>query len=142
MPSKLIRHPSPPRAPSFLSSVQPDAVPGTEELQARLEALQKLRIKHLEKSKHAADNLRASEEEIRRIKEREKGKNKAIEKIKRERDCAYPFSISDLQSSLKSYFSKTETAHLPAPNCTINLFDVHLALSSQTHPLSMNFDLH
>jgi transcriptional adapter 3 len=92
MPSKLSAHQPPPHAPDFLYNVELDStLLATDELELRLEALRKLKLKHLERSKHAAENLRASEDEIRRIREKEKGKSKAIEKIKRERDCAYFF---------------------------------------------------
>jgi hypothetical protein len=49
-----------------------------------LEALIKLKSKHLERLKFARETSRAGEEEIRRIKEREKGRVKVAEKIKRE----------------------------------------------------------
>lgn len=88
MPSKLSRHPSPPKPPDFLLVSQPEAVPWIDELELRYDALLKLKSKHLERARHAMDNMRASEEEIKRIKDREKGKARAIEKIKRERDCA------------------------------------------------------
>jgi hypothetical protein len=87
MPSKLSKHLSPPNAPDFLSHDQPDSIPGIYDLEVRLEALEKMKLKHLERKKQAQENLRAGEEEIRRIKEREKGKSKAVEKIKHERNC-------------------------------------------------------
>jgi hypothetical protein len=71
MPSKLAKHP-PPSAPLFLSVTQPEAIPWTDVLESWRDALQKLRPKHVDRSQRAAENLRASEEEIERIKEREK----------------------------------------------------------------------
>jgi hypothetical protein len=89
MPSKLSKHPAPPAPPSFLSAVQPETIPWTDELEFRLEALKKMKSKHSERAKYAVENLRASIEEISRIRERERGKAKAVEKVKRERDCAW-----------------------------------------------------
>jgi transcriptional adapter 3 len=87
MPSKVSKLPSPPHVPEFLTVDQPEFIPSTSELDMRLEVLEKIKLKHMERKKHADENLRASEEEIRKIKEREKGKSKAVEKIKHERDC-------------------------------------------------------
>ena len=87
MPSKLLRLSHPPKAPDFLSHGQPDSIPGIYDLELRLEALETMRLEHIERKKQAQENLRAGEEEIRRIKEREKGKSKAVEKIKHERNC-------------------------------------------------------
>lgn len=41
----------------------------------------------LARSKKAGEDLKAIEESMRRMKEKEKGKAKAIDKVKRERDC-------------------------------------------------------
>lgn len=89
MPSKLSKQPSPPPPPAFLLAAQPEVVPYTDELEARYEALVRLKSKQVERSKLAAENIRACEEDIKRIKERERAKVRAVEKIKRERDCTY-----------------------------------------------------
>lgn len=48
-----------------------------------------LRQRNLERAKKAGDDLRAIQESMRRLKEKEKGKAKAVDKSKRERGCAY-----------------------------------------------------
>jgi hypothetical protein len=84
MSSKLSKLPAPPTRPPFLSDILSESVPLTDELEYRLESLEKLKSKHSERLKHVAKNLHASEEEIRRIRGREKGKHN--ERIKREPD--------------------------------------------------------
>jgi hypothetical protein len=64
----------------------PDAVPPTEELEALQTDLIELRRQTLERAKKADDDLRTIEESMRKLKEREKGKAKVVEKMKRE--CA------------------------------------------------------
>ncbi|KAI9453739.1 hypothetical protein F5148DRAFT_985423 [Russula earlei] len=64
----------------------PDAVPQTEELEALQADLNELRQQILERAKKADDDLRTIEESMRRLKEKEKGKAKAVEKMRRE--CA------------------------------------------------------
>jgi transcriptional adapter 3 len=64
----------------------PDAVPPTEELELLQTDLNELRRQTLERAKKAEDDLRTIEESMRRLKEREKGKAKVVEKMKRE--CA------------------------------------------------------
>ena len=76
MPSKLSNLKQPPSKPPFLSDIASESIPLTDELESRLELLEHLKSKHSERSKHALENLRASEEKIRRIRDREKGKNK------------------------------------------------------------------
>lgn len=99
MPYKLSNPPSP---PSFLSVTQPEAVPHIDTLEHWRDALEKLKSKHIERLGHAVENLRASDDELRRIKDREKGKSKVLEKIKRERDCAFVLITSWLLSRLLS----------------------------------------
>jgi transcriptional adapter 3 len=65
----------------------PDAVPPTEELEALQADLIELRRHTLERAKKADDDLRTIEESMRRLKEKEKGKAKVVEKMKRE--CAF-----------------------------------------------------
>jgi transcriptional adapter 3 len=67
----------------------PDAVPPTEELEALQTDLIELRRHTWERAKKADDDLRTIEESMRRLKEREKGKAKVVEKMKRE--CASLF---------------------------------------------------
>lgn len=64
----------------------PDTVPPTEELEALQADLIELRQQTLDRAKKADEDLRTIEESMRRLKEREKGKAKVVEKMKRE--CA------------------------------------------------------
>jgi transcriptional adapter 3 len=64
----------------------PDAVPPTEELEALQADLIQLHRHTSERAKKADADLRTIEESMRRLKEREKGKAKVVEKTKRE--CA------------------------------------------------------
>ena len=54
--------------------------------------LQEFKEKSIERAKKAGDDIRAIEESMRRIKEKEKGKAKALQKAERERQCAYDCS--------------------------------------------------
>ncbi|KAH7928155.1 hypothetical protein BV22DRAFT_1030975 [Leucogyrophana mollusca] len=85
MSSKLFPYTPPAPARSGLLKNPPEAVPPTDELESLQSELQILRQKSLERAKKAGEDLKTIEESMRRIKEREKGKAKAIEKIKRER---------------------------------------------------------
>jgi hypothetical protein len=90
MSSKLVpfsRPESPIRSAIFKGP--PDAVPATEELEALHEELKQLKLKTLERAKKAGEDLKTIEESMRRMKEREKGKAKLVEKIKRERGGEY-----------------------------------------------------
>jgi hypothetical protein len=93
MSSKLSKHPAPPTPPSFVLSFQPETIPWTDKLESQLEALMKLRLKHLERAKYAVENS----EDIGRIKDREKSMAKAVGKIKCERDCTGICLEFDLQ---------------------------------------------
>jgi transcriptional adapter 3 len=87
MSSSLVQFPPVlPFRPQIVKNT-PDTIPPTEELQALEADLKELRQHTLERAKKADDDLRTIEESIRRLKEREKGKAKAIERAKRE--CAY-----------------------------------------------------
>lgn len=87
MSSKLYsyRPPTPTCSPLFKSPSE--TVPSTDDLERLQEELKSLRQKSLERFKKAGDDLKTIEESMRRIKEKEKGKAKAVEKVKRERPC-------------------------------------------------------
>ncbi len=70
-----------------------DTIPSTEELEALQAELKQLRQRTLERAKKAGDDLKTIEESMRRLKEREKGKGKAVDKIKKERACTCSLSI-------------------------------------------------
>ncbi|KDQ59812.1 hypothetical protein JAAARDRAFT_175369 [Jaapia argillacea MUCL 33604] len=73
-----------PQSPLFKNPS--DSVPPTEELEVLHSQLTVLKQKALEKAKKAGNDLRYIEESMKRMKEKEKGKAKAIEKVKKEHD--------------------------------------------------------
>lgn len=85
MSSIVTQYSIPPTIRSVLLKTQPDAVPPTEELDALQNELKLVKLKTLERARKAGDDLRTIEESMRRLKEREKGKGKAIDKVKKER---------------------------------------------------------
>lgn len=87
MSSIVAQYSIPPAIRSVLLKNQPDALPPTEELDALQAELKTAKQRTLERAKKAGDDLRTIEESMRRLKEKEKGKGKAIEKIKKERGC-------------------------------------------------------
>ncbi|CCM05762.1 uncharacterized protein FIBRA_07995 [Fibroporia radiculosa] len=76
---------SPPPIGSVLFKNPPDTVPPTDELESLHAELKNLKQKTLERARKAGEDLKAIEESMRRLKEKEKGKAKAIEKVKKER---------------------------------------------------------
>lgn len=87
MSSIATQYSFPPAIRSILLKNQPDALPPTEDLDALQAELKIAKQRTLERAKKAGDDLRAIEESMRRLKEKEKGKGKAIEKVKKERGC-------------------------------------------------------
>ncbi|KAG2139060.1 histone acetyltransferases subunit 3-domain-containing protein [Suillus clintonianus] len=85
MSSKLLQYPLPPPTRSPLFKNPSDTVPPTDELETLQTELRFLRQKSMERAKRAGEDLKTIEESMRRMKEREKGKAKAVEKVKRER---------------------------------------------------------
>lgn len=85
MSSKLYPYPLPTSARSPLFKNPPETVPPTDELETLQRELKCLRQKSLERAKRAGEDLKNIEESMRRIRERERGKAKAVEKVKRER---------------------------------------------------------
>jgi hypothetical protein len=81
----LFLAPTPARSPHFKNPSE--TVPPTDELEVLQTELLLLREKSWERAKKAGEDLKTIEESMRRIKEREKGKAKAVEKVKRERGC-------------------------------------------------------
>ncbi|KAL6308673.1 hypothetical protein BKA93DRAFT_524277 [Sparassis latifolia] len=79
----------PPTIHSVLFKSPPETVPPTDELEALHTELTLLKQRTLERARKAGEDLKTIEESMRRLKEREKGKAKAVEKVKRERGCAY-----------------------------------------------------
>ncbi|KAJ3540988.1 hypothetical protein NMY22_g4076 [Coprinellus aureogranulatus] len=89
MPSRLSRFDPPYEPRSSLLKNPPELsspIPSIEELELLLPDLRKLRAAAEERSRKASHDLRAIQDSMRKLKEKEKGKAKAIEKVKRERD--------------------------------------------------------
>ncbi|KAH8990055.1 histone acetyltransferases subunit 3-domain-containing protein [Lactarius hatsudake] len=84
MSSSLVQFPSVHPFRSQLVKNTPDTVPPTEELESLQADLIELRQQTLERAKKAGDDLRTIEESIKKLKERGKGKAKAVERMKRE----------------------------------------------------------
>ncbi|KAH9162274.1 histone acetyltransferases subunit 3-domain-containing protein [Lactarius sanguifluus] len=84
MSSSLVPYPSVHPFRSQIVKNTPDTVPPTEELESLQADLIELRQQTLERAKKAGDDLRTIEESIKRLKERGKGKAKAVERMKRE----------------------------------------------------------
>lgn len=87
MSSTVSSYASPVAIRSVLFKSPPEAVPPTDELESLQSELKLLKQRTLERAKKAGDDLRTIEESMRRLKEKEKGKAKAVDKIKRERGC-------------------------------------------------------
>lgn len=87
MYTKLTAYPSPPPLRSNLLRNTPEVLPPVSELKLLENELQTLRAKLKERGRKAGADIKVIEESMRRMKEGEKGKAKAVEKVKRERDC-------------------------------------------------------
>lgn len=87
MPSTVSQYDPSPPIRSILFKNPPETVPPTDELEALQAELNAIKEKTLERAKKAGEDLKTIEESMRRLKEKEKGKAKAIEKVKRERGC-------------------------------------------------------
>jgi len=98
MESKLSLYTQPQPFRSSLVKNPPDAVPPTDELEQLQTELKLAKQRALERKRKANDDLKTIEESMRRMTEKEKGKSKAVDKVKRERDCTwYPAVALDLE---------------------------------------------
>jgi transcriptional adapter 3 len=84
MSSLLVPYPSVHPFRSQIVKSTPDVVPPTEELEALQSELIELRQHTLERAKKADEDLRTIEESMKKLKEREKGKARLVERTKRE----------------------------------------------------------
>ncbi|GLB35590.1 putative histone acetyltransferases subunit 3 [Lyophyllum shimeji] len=98
MASKLTPYYPPTPIQSVLLKKAPDSIPPTNELELLHDELRELRKMSLARSKKAGEDLKAIEESMRRMKEKEKGKAKAIDKVKRERDFSPSLEVDDAKS--------------------------------------------
>jgi len=87
MAPKLTPFPSPYTIISPLLKNPPEAVPSYQDLQELLHQLQKAKQSANDRAKKAQEGLQTIDESWRRLTEKEKGKFKAVDKVKRERDC-------------------------------------------------------
>lgn len=99
----------------------PDAVPATEELESLHEELKQLKLKTLQRAKKAGEDLKTIEESMRRMKEREKGKAKQIEKVKRERDFTPLPDAEDIKLVIKPRLSSQPTSSMPPSSARSSL---------------------
>jgi len=89
MASRLSSFDLPNSITSPLLKNPPEAVPPTDELERLYSELKFAGQRAAERKRKAEEDLRTIEESMRRMAEKEKGKSKAVDKVKRERDCAY-----------------------------------------------------
>ncbi|KAI6009576.1 histone acetyltransferases subunit 3-domain-containing protein [Pisolithus orientalis] len=85
MSSKLFPYSQPTPIRSALFKNPQDPVPPTDDLDALQNELKSLRQRCMERAKKAGEDLKTLEESMRRMKEKVKGKAKAMEKVNRER---------------------------------------------------------
>lgn len=88
MSTKIVTFVHPASAHPSLLKAPSETVPGVDELESLHEELKKLKRDSQERAKKAGHDLKTIEDSMRRMKEREKGKAKAIDKSKPERECA------------------------------------------------------
>ncbi|THV06914.1 hypothetical protein K435DRAFT_929444 [Dendrothele bispora CBS 962.96] len=113
MSTKLASFSQPPPLRSSLFKNPPDGVPPTEELEALQAELRTLKQKSIDRAKKAGEDLKVLEESMRRMKEKEKGKQKVIEKVKRERDYTPSIPDNDDARSITSNSSKQRVSSHP-----------------------------
>jgi transcriptional adapter 3 len=81
----LTPYTTPPPLRSALFRSNSEAVPPTDDLETLHKELSVWKQRALERARKAGEDARFIEESVRRIKEREKGKAKAVDRIKKER---------------------------------------------------------
>lgn len=84
MSSILYPYPSSPLLPSPLVLNHPDVVPPIDDLEALQAELKLLQRGAYERAKKADDDIRVAEESMRWMKEKEKGRAKALEKARKD----------------------------------------------------------
>ena len=93
MSNPPLSYPSPVPLRSHLFLDPPDSVPPAEELEALQAELKSLRQKTLERAKKADGDLKIIEVALKKMREKEKGKMKAVARVKRESSRAYFLTI-------------------------------------------------
>jgi transcriptional adapter 3 len=89
MSTKLSPYTPPPPLRSTLIKNVSDTIPPIDELEQLQAELKVLKQRALDNVKKAGEELKTIDKSIRRMEEKEKGKARAIDKVKRERDCMY-----------------------------------------------------
>lgn len=89
MPAKLSPYSLPPAIHSVLLLKTPESIPLTVDLESTHAELLNVRKGIFARGKKASEDLKTIDESMRQMKEKEKGKAKAVDKVKRERDCTY-----------------------------------------------------
>ncbi|KAI0628785.1 histone acetyltransferases subunit 3-domain-containing protein [Trametes polyzona] len=117
MSSSVSPFPALPTIRSSLLHTRPDTVPPTDELELLHTELTALKQASLERAKKASDEMRALEESMRRLKEKEKGKAKALQKAERERGYTPSVNGDEARASVQppSQQAKNRLSSLPAP---------------------------
>ena len=95
MTTKLSPYAPPPPLRSALIKNVTDAIPPIDELEQLQAELKLIKQRTLERAKKAGEDMKTIEESMRRMKEKEKGKARAIDKVKRERDSRSLFCPQD-----------------------------------------------
>jgi hypothetical protein len=113
MSTRLAQYGQPPPLRSSLFKNPPDGVPPIEELEALQAELMTLKQKSMDRAKKAGEDLKVLEDSMRKMKEKEKGKQKAIEKVKRERDCTFVSAVLALEKLLIHWLFLWSISHLP-----------------------------
>ncbi|KAH7890086.1 histone acetyltransferases subunit 3-domain-containing protein [Phlebopus sp. FC_14] len=102
MSSKLFPYSPPGAVRSTLLKNQSETVPPTDELELLHSELKSLRLKSLERAKKAGEDLKTIEESMRRMKEKVKGKAKAIDRENREQGFTPFLETEDADRSTPS----------------------------------------
>ncbi|KAJ3480389.1 hypothetical protein NLI96_g8386 [Meripilus lineatus] len=108
MTSAVAQYNSPVPFRSYLLTNPSETIPPTEDLEALHAELKLLQAKTQERAKKAAEDIRTIDESMKRMREKEKGKLKALEKIKRERG-----STPLPNGEEKRHSSQPQTSHKP-----------------------------
>lgn len=88
MSQAIVKYAQPEALASPLLLSPPEAVPPVDELERVEQELKALKQKSLERAKKADDDLRIIESAMRKMRDMEKGKARAMSKVKREPSCA------------------------------------------------------
>ncbi|KAI1791515.1 histone acetyltransferases subunit 3-domain-containing protein [Ganoderma leucocontextum] len=107
-----------PSISSALFNNPTDTVPPTDELEILHAELTAFKVKSLEFAKKAGDDFRTIEESMRRLKEKEKGKAKALQKAERERASVTPSINGDESRASAQPLSqplRTRPSSIPVP---------------------------